>query len=290
VGQEQEEEEEERRGDVERGRGQQQGGGGGEAPLLPTSVLYPVPRERRQTTNKGCIILVLLSCLFAILTVKKICDLNEQNMWLRQQLTIERQKDSALKLAVRDNIPSARFLGHRFTQAEVELVEEESRLQAVPVSSWTINLSVLWASPDITPCDMHKLSHVLADEIYNRVEARERLAAAAAWQEQEEMEVEEEVEEEEQAEFLLSEWADMEGEEYESSEESSSEEYDEEAITDIIFGNKVTEEEDEEEEYPFHMSDYDYLADVKGEYDEMAVDKEVIGSAEHLYDTDDYYN
>merc|ERR1711971_667878 len=123
-----------------------------------------------------------------------------------------------------------------------------------------------------------------ADEIYNRVEARERLAAAAAWQEEEEVE-EEEMGENEEAEFLLSEWADLEGEEYESSEETSSEEYDEEAITDIIFGNKV----DEEEEYPFHMSDYDYLADVKGEYDELAVDKEVGGSAEHLYDTDDYY-
>merc|ERR1711971_652241 len=114
------------------------------------------------------------------------------------------------------------------------------------------------------------------------VEARERLAAAAAWQEEEE-----EMGENEQAEFLLSEWADLEGE-YESSEESSSEEYDEEAITDIIFGNKMSKEE-EEEEYPFHMSDYDYLADVKGEYDELAVDKEVVDSAEHLYDTDDYY-
>merc|ERR1712181_110213 len=166
--------------------------------------------------------------------------------------------------------------------------EQESRLQAMPVSSWTINLSVLWASPDITPCDMHKLSHVLADEIYNRVEARERLAAAAAWQEEEEEMEDEEMGENEQAEFLLSEWADLEGEEYESSEESSSEEYDEEAITDILFGNKVSEEE-EEEEYPFHMNDYDYLADVKGEYDELAVGKEVVDSAEHLYDTDDYY-
>merc|ERR1719397_627903 len=120
----------------------------------------------------------------------------------------------------------------------------------------------------------HKLSHVLANEIYNRVEAREQLAAAAAWQE-EEME-EEEMGENEQAEFLLSEWADLEGEEYESSEESSNEEYDEEAITDIIFGKEVIEEE---EEYPFHMSDYDYLANVKGEYDEMTVDKEVGGSS-----------
>jgi len=272
-----EQKEEEVRGDVERGTGVQQQG---EAPLLPTSVRHPVPRERRQTTNKSCIILVLLSCLFAILTVKKICDLNEQNIWLRQQLSIERQKDSALKLAVRDNIPSARFLGHRFTKAEVELVEEESRLQPVPASTWTINLSVLWASPDITPCDMHQLSHVLADEIYNRVEARERLDAAAAWQEEEE----EEMEENEQAEFLLSEWANLKDEDYGSSEQSSNEDYDEEAITDILLGKEVAEEE-----YPFHVSDYDYLADVKGEYDELAVDKETGGFAEDLYDTDDYY-
>jgi len=276
-----EQKEEEVRGDVERGTGVQQQG---EAPLLPTSVRHPVPRERRQTTNKSCIILVLLSCLFAILTVKKICDLNEQNIWLRQQLSIERQKDSALKLAVRDNIPSARFLGHRFTKAEVELVEEESRLQPVPASTWTINLSVLWASPDITPCDMHQLSHVLADEIYNRVEARDRLSAAAAWQEEEEEMEEEEMEENEQAEFLLSEWANLKDEDYGSSEQSSNEDYDEEAITDILLGKEVAEEE-----YPFHVSDYDYLADVKGEYDELAVDKETGGFAEDLYDTDDYY-
>ena len=150
----------------------------------------------------------------------------------------------------------SRFLGHRFTKAEVEVVEEESKL---PASSWTINLSVLWASPNITPSDMHQLSHVLADEIYNRVEARDQLAAA--WQEEEEEVEEEEVEEDDQAEFLLSEWADMKDEEYGS-------------LT-------------EEDEYPFHMSDYDYLTDVKGEYDELSVDKETF--AEHLYDTDDYY-
>merc|ERR1719348_736834 len=267
---------EEERRDVESGRGDdQEQQGRGEAPLLSNSLHIPAPRERRQTTNKGCIILVLLSCLFAILTVKKICDLNEQNIWLRQQLAIERQKDSALKLAVRDNIPFARFLGHRFTKAEVELVEKESRLQPLPASTWTINLSVLWASPDITPCDMHQLSHVLADEIYNRVEAREQLAAA--WEEKEEEE--EEMKENGQAEFLLREWADLKGEEYGSSEESSNEEYDEEA--------DIPEEEEDEEEYPFPMSDYDYLANVKGEYDELAVDEETF--AEHLYDTDDYY-
>merc|ERR1719348_1246307 len=218
---------EEERRDVESGRGDdQEQQGRGEAPLLSNSLHLPVPKERRQTTNKSCIILVLLSCLFAILTVKKICDLNEQNIWLRQQLSIERQKDSALKLAVRDNIPSARFLGHRFTKEELELVEAESRLQPLPTSTWTINLSVLWTSPDITPCDMHQLSHVLADEIYNRVEAREQLAAA--WEEKEEEEMEEE-EMMEEPEFLLSEWADLKSEDYGSSEENSNEEYDEEA-------------------------------------------------------------
>ena len=147
------------------------------------------------------------------------------------------------------------------------MVEEESKL---PASNWRINLSVLWASPNITPSDMHQLSHMLADEIYNRVEARDQLAAA--WQEEEEDVEEEEVEEEEdveeeeveeddQAEFLLSEWADMKDEEY---------------------GSLTVEDE-----YPFHMSDYDYLADVNGEYDELAVDQETF--AEHLYDTDDYY-
>ena len=44
------EEGEERRGDVERGRSEQQPQG--EAPLLPTSLHLPVPRQRKQTTNK----------------------------------------------------------------------------------------------------------------------------------------------------------------------------------------------------------------------------------------------
>ena len=48
------EEVEERRRDVESGRDeqQQQEQQQGEAPLLPTSLHLPVPRQRRQTTNK----------------------------------------------------------------------------------------------------------------------------------------------------------------------------------------------------------------------------------------------
>ena len=47
------EEVEERRRDVESGRGEQeQQQQQGEAPLLPTSLHIPVPRQRKQTTNK----------------------------------------------------------------------------------------------------------------------------------------------------------------------------------------------------------------------------------------------
>ena len=47
--------EEEERRDVESGRGaeEQQQQQQGEAPLLSTSLHIPLPRERRQTTNKG---------------------------------------------------------------------------------------------------------------------------------------------------------------------------------------------------------------------------------------------
>jgi len=285
--------EEERRAGVEAGQV-------GEDPLLPTTVHHSInKRQRQQATSKSCVILVLLSCLFAILTVKKICDLNEQNLFLRQQLALERQKDSALKMAVRDNIPSARFLGHRFTKAQVELLESESQLP-MPISSWTINLSILWASDEITPCDMHQLSHLLADEIYNKLEAKEE-----EWLEEEEeihdpdaasvlekalgsdldAEIQKYNAEKYEEKSLLSEWGDSEEEGYGSSEETSSQEYDEEDIADMMLGK-----EEEEEEYPFPENDYDYMADVRGEYDEVEVEKEVEGLVDQtLYDSDDYY-
>merc|ERR1711962_1636883 len=88
----------------------------GAVPLLPHTVRNVVgTRKHQQTgTNKSCIFLVFLSILFAIVSVKKICDLKEENLRLLQ-LAIERQKDSVLKLAVRDNISPTRFLGHQFS-------------------------------------------------------------------------------------------------------------------------------------------------------------------------------
>merc|ERR1719315_743393 len=53
----------------------------------------------------------------------------------------------------------------RFSSAENEKVEAEGKVEE-PRSSWSINLSVLWTSPTITPCDMSRLAKVLAKEIY----------------------------------------------------------------------------------------------------------------------------
>merc|ERR1712088_1055336 len=98
---------------------------------------------------------------------------------------------------------------------------------------------------------------------------------AAAWQE------EEEKEENDAVEILINDLK-----EYGSSEENSNEEYDEEEINDLIeniLGEDVDEEEymndyeEEEEEYMNDyedMGDYDYLADVNGEYDELAMELE----------------
>ena len=46
----------------------------------------------------------------------------------------------------------------------------------------------------------------------------------------------------------------------------------------------------EDEEDPFPENDYDYMADVRGEYDEVEVEKEVEGLVDQtLYDSDDYH-
>merc|ERR1712062_687421 len=163
------------------------------------------------------------------------------------------------------------------------------------------------ASDEITPCDMHQLSHLLADEIYNKLEAKEE-----EWLEEEEeeeihdsdaasvlekalgsdldAEIQKYYAEKYEEKSLLSEWGDSEEEGYGSSEETSSEEYDEEAIADMMLSKEEDNITKEEEEYPFHENDYDYMADVRGEYDEVEVEKEVEGLVDQtLYDSDDYY-
>merc|ERR1711872_201840 len=143
---------------------------GSVAELLPT--INPEFRERRldnprnrSSSSIASTLLVILSFIFAVSALKQICDLREQNLSLMQQLAYERQKDAALKLAVRDNIPENRFMQHRFNSEEAEKVEAEGIVEE-PRSTWSINLSVLWTSPTITPCDMSRLARVLAEEIY----------------------------------------------------------------------------------------------------------------------------
>jgi len=147
--------------------------GGGDT-LLPTTdpevrrgtlEIIAKRKNRDSVGSFSTTLLVIMAIIFTLTTVKQICDLKEQNIRLIQQLALERQKDAALKLAVRDNIPANKFIQHRFNSVEAGLVEAEGKLDQ-PNSSWTINLSVLWTSPIITPCDMARLSHILAEEIY----------------------------------------------------------------------------------------------------------------------------
>merc|ERR1711973_397785 len=141
-------------------------------------------------------------------------------------------------------------------------------------------------------------SHLLADEIYNKLEAKEEEWLEEEGEEEEirdpdaasvlekalgsdlDAEIQKYYAEKYEEKSLLSEWGDSEEEGYGSSEETSSEEYDEEAIA-----------MEEEEEYPIHENDYDYMADVRGEYDEVEVEKEVEGLVDQaLYDSDDYFS
>merc|ERR1712215_59298 len=74
-------------------------------------------------------------------------------------------------------------------------VEEGGKVEEME-TGWTINLSVLWTSPKITPCDMARLSHMLAKEIYAHREEHLNL-----WTEEEEPLDNEEKEEEKDAEI-----------------------------------------------------------------------------------------
>eukprot|EP00092_Neocalanus_flemingeri_P036755 GFUD01040015.1.p1 GENE.GFUD01040015.1~~GFUD01040015.1.p1 ORF type:complete len:281 (+),score=108.66 GFUD01040015.1:132-974(+) len=170
---------------------------GGVTNLLPTTD----PEVRRRTEDIissrqkrasvgsfSTTLLVIMAIIFTLTTVKQICDLKEQNLRLMQQLAFERQKDAALKLAVRDNIPENKFIQHRFNSVEAGVVEAEGKLDQ-PSSTWSINLSVLWTSPLITPCDMARLSHILAEEIYAHQE--ERMNQINPWSDVNEIEAEE---------------------------------------------------------------------------------------------------
>merc|ERR1712098_755706 len=65
------------------------------------------------------------------------------------------------------------FMQHRFNSEEAAKVEAEGIVEE-PRSTWSINLSVLWTSPTITPCDMSRLARVLAEEIYQVQEEQDK--------------------------------------------------------------------------------------------------------------------
>jgi len=136
--------------------------------LLPTIRTVVRNREtppKSKTVSLGTSILFFIVVLITLTTVKQVCDLKEQNAWLIQQLALEKQKDAALKLAIKQNIPEDKFVNQNYSPNDVNLMESESQI-ALPNSSWSINLSVLWTSPTISRCEMGQLAHMLVEEIY----------------------------------------------------------------------------------------------------------------------------
>ena len=91
---------------------------------------------------------------------------------------------------MRDNIPAQMFIQHRFNSVEAGQVEAEGKVDQ-PTSTWSINLSVLWTSPLITPCDMARLSHILAQEIYAHQE--EHMEEVNPWTDEKEFETNENI-------------------------------------------------------------------------------------------------
>jgi len=68
-----------------------------------------------------------------------------------------------LKEKVKANIPEETFVVlPDIPAARVDLETSGSQ------RGWfSVNLQVLWTSPNITPCDMYRLSYILAREIYH---------------------------------------------------------------------------------------------------------------------------
>merc|ERR1711953_990045 len=127
-----------------------------------------VSRQRASRCYGLYVFLFFMLGISFLATVKRLCDYKEQNLRLRQELALERQKDAVLKEAVRSNVPEAKFgLLSRVPawDIDVEVPGEEE------TPGWfSVNLMVLWSSPRITPCDMAQLSHLLAMEIYHHKE------------------------------------------------------------------------------------------------------------------------
>merc|ERR1719153_55723 len=128
-----------------------------------------VYKERSNSTSQSftTFLFIIMFVILTVIIAKQICDLKDENYSLKQQLAFEGQKDAALKLAVRENIPENMFVKLKFSSAEVDLIEAETNEEKEINSGWSINLSVLWTSPSITPCDMTMLSQILVGEIYH---------------------------------------------------------------------------------------------------------------------------
>jgi len=142
------------------------------------------------------VILVSSFCL-----LKQVCNLKQENIFLRRQLELEAQKDAILKQVVMD----AAVTEQMFLRTGYNMNKELNVIYSAPVkdpSNWLdINLSLLWTSPEITHCDMANVARMLFQEMYKHgqqiyelkededlVEAEEVLGLYEEEQEEEEFE------------------------------------------------------------------------------------------------------
>jgi len=98
--------------------------------------------------------------------LKQMCSLKEENARLRG----EHQRYLYLKQMIKAQVPEDMFI-HNMPRS-VSVIETE---EDVETSWWSVNLSILWTPDSITRCDIYKLAHRLAIEIYGNMDTKAKL-------------------------------------------------------------------------------------------------------------------
>jgi len=111
--------------------------------------------------------LTLSTLIFVFLGLKTICNLKEENLRLMRELRMERTKDAALKRIVHDKVPRKAFPMSPYTEQDIREFVDKAYTPS-ETSFFSIHLSVIWTSDDLTPCDMVTLFRSLTDEIYGK--------------------------------------------------------------------------------------------------------------------------
>jgi len=142
--------------------------GGGDSRQGKHQRLLDAQQRRRNVAS--CVLMVLIICTVSVSSfclLKRMCDLKTENARLRA----EHQRYQYLKEVIRAQVPEDRFI-HNVPRS-VSIIETEEIQEADEGRSWwSVNLSILWSPDSITKCDIIRLSHMLAHEIYGNAKAK----------------------------------------------------------------------------------------------------------------------